>query len=119
MARSSSWIACLLAASLLACGAAGGTPADDKLIEDALKQVRDVKKDMFEGQSSVLGKLPDPEEMARQQLRTRPISKIDFLSLHFGRRDQSMAPISLIIVYTLSASSCSMRSILYKRSSTA
>jgi len=75
MTRLSGWIACLLAVSLLTRCAAGGTAADDKLIEDALKQVRDVKKDLFAGQSSVLGKLPDPEEMARQQLRTRPIPK--------------------------------------------
>ena len=75
MARLSSWIACLLAMSLLAPGAAGGAPDDDKLIEESLEQVRDVKKDLFEGRSSVLGKLPDPEEMARQQLRARPIPK--------------------------------------------
>jgi len=80
MARLSGWIACLLALSLLALsllarGAAGGTPADDKLIEDSLKQPRDVKKDLFGGQSSILGKLPDADEMARQQLRTRPIPK--------------------------------------------
>jgi hypothetical protein len=73
MTRLSSWIACLLAMSLLAGGAAAG---DDELIEHSLKQVRDVKKGMFDGQSSVLGKLPDAEETARQQLRTRPIPKI-------------------------------------------
>jgi hypothetical protein len=54
----------------------GAAIADDaELIADSLKQVRDVKKDMFEGQSSVLGRLPSPEEMARQQLRVRPIPK--------------------------------------------
>ncbi len=72
MVKSYSLVACLLTASLL-CGAA---IADDaELIADSIKQVRDVKKDMFEGQSSVLGPLPSPAEMALQQLRTRPIPK--------------------------------------------
>jgi len=53
---------------------AGSAVADDaELIEHSLKLVRDVKKDMFEGSSSVLGKLPSAEETALQQLRTRPI----------------------------------------------
>ena len=63
----------LFVASLLACSVVARTSADDDLIEAALESVRDVKKDLFEGRSSVLGELPSPEECAQQQLRARPI----------------------------------------------
>ncbi len=63
----------LLGAGLLGCIAATRTPADDALIAAALNDVRDVKKDLFVGRSSVLGELPSPLECAEQQLRARPI----------------------------------------------
>jgi len=63
----------LVLAALLACGAAVDASADDAVIARALHRVRDVKREMFEGRSSVLGALPGADEMARQQMRARPI----------------------------------------------
>ncbi len=64
-------IPCLFAA-VLVCSATIRAEAADE-IERALRQVRDVKKDMFSTRSSVLGELPGPAEMAARQLRARPI----------------------------------------------
>jgi len=44
-------------------------------IEDALASVRDVRADMFSRQSSVLGELPGPAELAEVELRARPIPR--------------------------------------------
>jgi len=44
-------------------------------VELALRQVREVKADLFSRQSSVLGLLPGPAEMAAHQMRCRPIPK--------------------------------------------
>ncbi|MDP6502090.1 MAG: DUF6288 domain-containing protein, partial [Planctomycetota bacterium] len=42
-------------------------------IEEALSEVRDVKSVLFSRESSVLGTLPGPGEMAAHQLRCRPV----------------------------------------------
>jgi hypothetical protein len=44
-------------------------------VEDALSSVRDVRADMFSRQSSVLGELPGPGELAEAELRARPIPR--------------------------------------------
>jgi len=44
-------------------------------VEEALAEVRDVKADLFSRESSVLGTLPGPAEMAAHQLRCRSIPK--------------------------------------------
>ncbi|MHC4199506.1 MAG: DUF6288 domain-containing protein, partial [Planctomycetota bacterium] len=47
----------------------------DAELERALSEVRRVKADMFSTESSVLGKLPSPAELAAMQLGCRPIPK--------------------------------------------
>jgi len=49
--------------------------AETDKVEEALAEVRDVKADLFSRQSSVLGTLPGPAEMAAHQLRCRSIPK--------------------------------------------
>ena len=61
------WTA-LLAVSMVGPIAAA---APDK-VEQALSEVRQVKADLYSRESSVLGTLPGPEEMAAHQLRCRP-----------------------------------------------
>jgi len=63
------------AAVLFLCfsGLAAAAPGDD--LEQALREVRGVKADLFSRRSSVLGELPGPAEMASHQLRCRPIPK--------------------------------------------
>jgi hypothetical protein len=63
----------LFSAALLVCAAGGEAFGEDDEIARALSKVRDVKKDMFQGGSSVLGVRPGPEDMAAQQMRARPI----------------------------------------------
>jgi hypothetical protein len=65
----------LAAATLLLCGTLSRA-ADDDLIEQALREVRGVKRDLFSRHSSVLGELPDAEEQAARQLMARPIPPI-------------------------------------------
>jgi len=48
------------------------TSGADK-VEQALREVRDVKADLHSRRSTVLGKLPGPEESAAHQMRCRPI----------------------------------------------
>jgi len=48
--------------------------ATDK-VEEALAEVRDVKADLYSRQSSVLGTLPTPADLAAHQMRCRPIPK--------------------------------------------
>lgn len=50
---------------------AAAAPADK--IEQALREVREVKADLFSRRSSVLGRLPGPAELAAHQLRCRPL----------------------------------------------
>ena len=64
------WGACL--AVCLAGTAAAAEPDD---VARALSEVRDVKADLFSRQSSVLGRLPGPAEMAAHQMRCRPLPK--------------------------------------------
>ena len=64
------WIICLLSSMAVNADAA----APDK-VEEALGEVRDVKADLFSRESSVLGTLPGPAEMAAHQLRCRPLPK--------------------------------------------
>jgi len=60
-----------LAVSLVGSVATAGA---DK-VEEALSEVRHVKADLYSRESSVLGTLPGPAEMAAHQLRCRPIPK--------------------------------------------
>ncbi len=64
---------------LLACTAflfVMGSEADaDDPVEEALANVRDAKVALFSRESSVLGTLPGPAEMAAHQMRCRPIPK--------------------------------------------
>ena len=64
------WLACL---SLSLAGMAVAAQVDK--VEQALREVRDVKAGLFSRQSSVLGQLPGPAEMAAHQLRCRAIPK--------------------------------------------
>ncbi len=49
--------------------------AQQDLVEEALSEVRHVKADLFSRQSSVLGTLPGPAEMAAHQMRCRTIPR--------------------------------------------
>ncbi len=66
----------LTAAALLALFVPASPAADDDLIEQALREVRGVKRDLFSRHSSVLGELPDAEELAARQLMARPVPPI-------------------------------------------
>lgn len=60
----------------LTCALTGiAAAAEPDQVEQALSDVRDVKADLFSRQSSVLGRMPGPAEMAAHQLRCRPIPK--------------------------------------------
>ena len=48
-------------------------PENEDEVERALASVRDVKAEMFSVDSSVLGPLPDPGELAAEQMALRPI----------------------------------------------
>jgi hypothetical protein len=60
---------------LAPCLAGAVFAAEPGKVEQALREVRDVKADLFSRQSSVLGQLPGPAEMAAHQMRCRPIPK--------------------------------------------
>ena len=64
------WLACLL---VFPAGMAAAARPDK--VEEALAEVRNVKADLYSRDSSVLGKLPGPAELAAHQLRCRPIPK--------------------------------------------
>ncbi len=61
------WILCL------ACSLTATTAwAEPDKVEEALSEVRDVNAGLFSRQSSILGTLPGPVEMAAHQMRCRP-----------------------------------------------
>jgi len=64
------WLTCL---TLSLAGMARGAQPDK--VEQALREVRDVKADLFSRHSGVLGRLPGPAEMAAHQMRCRPIPR--------------------------------------------
>ena len=64
------WIICVAP-----CLAGVASAAETDKVEQALREVRDVKADLFSRQSSVLGRLPGPAEMAAHQMRCRAIPK--------------------------------------------
>jgi len=68
MHRTQVWFACLVVSFA---GFAATANADK--VDEALAEVRHVKADLFSQDSSVLGKLPTPAEMAAHQLRCRPL----------------------------------------------
>jgi len=74
--RSGSVRALLTCAGLcLATIASPAAHGRDAELERALSEVRGVKADMFSTESSVLGKLPSPAELAAVQLACRPIPR--------------------------------------------
>ncbi len=64
-----------LASCLMAVWAGMAPAAERDKVEEALAEVRDVKADLFSRQSSVLGELPSPAELAAHQMRCRPLPK--------------------------------------------
>ncbi|NQT88982.1 hypothetical protein HQ560_19595, partial [bacterium] len=52
--------------------AGAGAAAEPSKLEQALREVRGVKADLFSRTSSILGTLPGPAEMAAHQMRCRP-----------------------------------------------
>ncbi len=64
------WLTCLTLS--LAAMARGAQP--DK-VEQALREVRDVKAALFSRSSGLLGRLPGPAEIAAHQMRCRPIPR--------------------------------------------